>query len=572
MFGGCILLRELGRGGMGMVFLARRGNDPRPVALKVLLNPLQPTLVQRFLRETQALERLHDPGIVPLIASGVERELPYLVMEYVQGVTLAAVLENPAATPEDRVRILARLARAVAHAHENGVIHRDLKPSNVIVRPDRTPMILDFGLARLSDADERLTRSGVMVGTPAYMAPEQIAAKDATAATDIFALGVLLYEALEDELPFDGGDLITIYAAIERGPPRGSRIDARLLPTVQRALAKDPEQRHATALDLAHELEAWLAGETPSSARTAAARLAAGGPGRRWGRLLGGAAGLVAVSAGVLVALAMRAPSPPVSAPAGHVEPAPAMRPTSAASDAPAKRAAPVASADPDLPEGAPVSHPGPAPEPVAGSPHAPSEGGAAGVSERKKALLAAATRMRHVGDVAGAVAELTKAIELDPLDASSWTARAGARVLQNDMPGALADANKAIALAPADAEAWRDEARARYGIGDPRGAMADMEHALSLDRTSPWAWSVLGRWREKQGDLKGALAALDEAVRLYHEGPKLALALKTRGDVKLSLADAAGALADYKAALDADPGAKNTKELGEKIAALEAK
>jgi tetratricopeptide (TPR) repeat protein/tRNA A-37 threonylcarbamoyl transferase component Bud32 len=275
------LLGVLGEGAMSVVHRARDRQLGRPVAVKILRESLlgQPQAGERFTREAQALARLDHPGIVKVFDSGVDAGRAYLVMELVDGEPLSRVLAAKALDRPARLHLLEQAARAVHHAHEKGVVHRDLKPENILVTGGR-PKVADFGLARLTESSPALTRSGAVLGTPMYMAPEQVGGgRDVTPRTDVHALGAILYEMLTGRPPFVGDSIPEVYAKISRdeaAPPRRAdpsvpwELDAIAL----KALEKDPARRYATAEAFADDLRRALAGE-PVSVRpvTGAVRL-----------------------------------------------------------------------------------------------------------------------------------------------------------------------------------------------------------------------------------------------------------------------------------------------------------
>jgi tetratricopeptide (TPR) repeat protein/tRNA A-37 threonylcarbamoyl transferase component Bud32 len=262
------LLDVLGEGAMSVVHRGRDRQLGRVVAVKVLRESLfgHPTVRERFARESQALARLDHSAIVKVFDAGGDGGQAYLVMELVPGEPLSKVLE---AKRLDRPRLLAlleKVARGVHHAHEKGVIHRDLKPDNILVSGEE-PKVADFGLAHLVESSPALTRSGAVLGTPMYMAPEQVeGGREITARTDVHSLGVLLYEILTGRPPHPGTNIPEVYARIAHDEPEPPR---RLDPSVPweleavalKALEKDPNRRYATAEEFAEELRRFRAGE-----------------------------------------------------------------------------------------------------------------------------------------------------------------------------------------------------------------------------------------------------------------------------------------------------------------------
>jgi tetratricopeptide (TPR) repeat protein len=277
----------IGQGGMGLVLRAEDPDRPgHPVALKLLSLPslLDPRAVTRFQREGKALAALEHPGIVRVREVGVSAGAPFIAMDLVEGTSLARLLARarerptkPGAPPCARLelpgaetghaaaaRVALRLAEALAAAHARGLLHRDVKPSNVIVRPDGGPVLLDFGLAGDPEAPT-LTRTGDVVGTPQYMAPEQARGERAAPAADVYGLGAVLYEMLTLEPPHgEGTSREVLERARTRPPRRAVRLDPRLpggLRTLlETALAWRPSWRHASMESMAGALRAWLEG------------------------------------------------------------------------------------------------------------------------------------------------------------------------------------------------------------------------------------------------------------------------------------------------------------------------
>ncbi len=263
--------RELGRGGMGVVYLARQTRLKRHVALKVIrgIDGAAPEDLERFRAEAEAVAALQHPNIVQIFEVGEHEGGPFCTLEFVDGGSLAAQLKNKPLTASEAAVLVETLARAVHYAHQKGIVHRDLKPANVLVASDGTPKITDFGLAKRIDiADSGLTRTGAVVGTPAYMAPEQAMGetKEIGPSVDIYALGAILYELLTGRPPFIGATVMeTLQKALTADPVPPSAIAAtapRDLETVcLKCLAKRPEARYSSALALAQDVERFIAGE-----------------------------------------------------------------------------------------------------------------------------------------------------------------------------------------------------------------------------------------------------------------------------------------------------------------------
>ena len=299
------LLREIGRGGMGTVYAARRLGDSSAVAIKVLHPWLagEANSLHRFEREAQATMSLRHPHMVPVVSADMTGSTPFLVMELVEGESLDRLLSR-SPTPcgsddsntvsnhpshkglgyRELARQLADVADALQHAHEHGVIHRDVKPSNLLLAQDGRLLIGDFGLARLAQQPS-LTRTGEAVGSPAYMSPEQIASRGGAAVdhrTDVYSLGATLYELLTGRPPFVADSREQLLASIQHDEPMAPRLQRPDLPRdletlCLKTLEKQPRHRYATAAELAADLRRFANGE-PIAARgpTLATRLGRG--------------------------------------------------------------------------------------------------------------------------------------------------------------------------------------------------------------------------------------------------------------------------------------------------------
>jgi serine/threonine-protein kinase len=277
---------ELAQGGMAVVYLAQDLEHGRPVALKVLRPGLAASLgPDRFLREIQLTATLEHPNILSLLDSGNEAGQLWYTMPYVEGETLRQLLSRELQLPVDEaVRITREIAQALDHAHRHGIVHRDVKPENILLAQGRV-LVGDFGIAKAlgQAAGQRLTESGLVVGTLPYMSPEQAAGLPVDARTDIFALGCVLYEMLAGELPFSGATGQAMIAKRLAGAPPSLRITRPDVPAavdaaMQRALAPAPAARFSTADELARALaEPLVAAAVPApSPRRASGPMSAG--------------------------------------------------------------------------------------------------------------------------------------------------------------------------------------------------------------------------------------------------------------------------------------------------------
>jgi serine/threonine protein kinase len=273
---GLEILEVLGQGGMAVVYKARQCKLDRLVAVKMILAGAHagPDERSRFRREAEAIARLHHPNIVEIYEVGEKDGCPYVVLELVRGGSLAKLLDGTPLPVRCAAELILDLTRAVQHAHERAILHRDLKPSNVLLTEDGTPKITDFGLARRLDADQGETRTGDVLGTPSYMAPEQAEGRvhDLGPATDVYGLGAILYELLTGRPPFKGASALETLEQVRTLDPVDLRaLQPRLpgdLETIcLKCLEKKPAHRYPSAAALAGDLQRFLASE-PISARS----------------------------------------------------------------------------------------------------------------------------------------------------------------------------------------------------------------------------------------------------------------------------------------------------------------
>jgi tRNA A-37 threonylcarbamoyl transferase component Bud32 len=271
--GGHRIVRPLGRGAMGQVFLAADEGLGRNVAIKVMhpSRASDPTARRRFLRESRATAAVEHPHVVTIHQVGEHQGVgafagaPFIVMQYLDGDTLRGHHVKVGRLPlRESIRIGREIAEGLAAAHRRGLIHRDIKPDNVILEgPARQVKIIDFGLARdMDDADAQVTQDGAVVGTPAYMSPERVGAREIDARSDLFGLGVILYELLADRLPFQGDSMMAVLASIARGTPEplgevAADVPPAVADLVMRLIAHDPADRPADAEAVARELAAF---------------------------------------------------------------------------------------------------------------------------------------------------------------------------------------------------------------------------------------------------------------------------------------------------------------------------
>src|ERR1700692_1069090 len=283
-FGRYEIVAELGRGAMGVVYKARDPQIDRLVAVKTVSmwgqdREEETDFRMRFLNEAQAAGRLHHAGIVSIfdVGENPENQDPYIVLEYVSGESLNRVLAREKKLPlKKALKLAEEIAEALDYAHGQGVVHRDIKPGNILVTEEGHAKIADFGIAKLNLS--HFTLPGRVLGTPAYMAPEQLSGEGVDCRSDLFSLGVILYAAVTGHSPFQGNSATTVcFKVANREPVAATAFDLNVPPeldeVISRAMAKDPEQRYQRGSEVGQDLrrlqQIFEAGATTTSMRAA---------------------------------------------------------------------------------------------------------------------------------------------------------------------------------------------------------------------------------------------------------------------------------------------------------------
>jgi len=268
MLGRYKVLKELGRGAMGLVYLGKDPTIQRFVAIKTMRldhidhDDMLQEVKARFFREAESTGRLSHPNIVTIYDAGEEDDLGYIAMELIEGTPLKEWARKPNLMPVNEVLLtVATVADALDYAHQQGVVHRDIKPANIMLTKDRVVKVMDFGIAKMASSSK--SHTNIVLGTPTYMSPEQIAGKKVDGRSDIFSLGVVLFELLTGQLPFTADNLSAVLFSIAHHPhPAIQTLRPDLPPMVQeivdRALQKELPHRYRRAEEFAVELRACL--------------------------------------------------------------------------------------------------------------------------------------------------------------------------------------------------------------------------------------------------------------------------------------------------------------------------
>jgi tetratricopeptide (TPR) repeat protein len=535
--GGYQILSELGRGGMGAVYLALDPRTGRQVAVKVLLhNGVSAHALSRFQLEGQAVARLDHPGIVRVHELGEDQGRPFLVMDFVEGGSLAQRVESGGPLPaEEAAKLAAGIAEALDHAHRQSIVHRDLKPANVLLASGDVPVLTDFGLAKdLSAERERLTETGLMLGTPVYMSPEQTQGKTGGVdeRSDVYSLGATLYEMLTGQPPFDTYSLMHLIAAIhgmEPLPPsRVTRgIDPDLDAICLKCLEKDPDDRYASAKALAEDLRRYVAGD--------AVEVRLPGPAerlRRWAganpsRVVSGAVVALLLLAAAVGSAFWRSDADETQHKLLQQQRERAERRKGAET----RRHAEARAREKDR----------------EATKRAEAEGLKQKWAQRADELLASAIEIR---DPVKALEVLTQAIELVPNHLEAYFARAGLREGHGDLRGATEDYTKVIELDPKFAQAYIERAWLRHSK-DLKGAIEDYTTAIELVPSEAFAYRRRAMMRGRLGDAEGAMEDYAKGLEL---APKNALLFRDRALLRKAEGDLKGAGRDFERALRINP------------------
>lgn len=266
------IVRELGKGSMGVVYEAHDPHIDRTVALKIL-RPDRVTseaFVERFLKEAKAIGRFSHPNIVTVYDVGQDHGTIYIAMEFLEGMPLDNVIREKSLTIDEIVNMGVQVAKTLDYAHQKGIVHRDIKPSNILLMPNGRIKITDFGIAHIEDPSaDQLTQAGEILGTPAYMSPEQVVGRPVDGRSDLYSLGVILYELSTGKRPFRGANLAAVFKAVTLdNPPEpvktSSRIPLDLSRMIMKSLRKAPEGRFQTGAAMVEALKSCLRQREPA--------------------------------------------------------------------------------------------------------------------------------------------------------------------------------------------------------------------------------------------------------------------------------------------------------------------
>lgn len=530
-FGKFVVLGEVGRGGTGVVHRAWQHDLRREVALKVV-SGLHPELRERFLREARVGAGLAHPAILPVYETGESDASLWLAMPLVKG----RPLDECGLDVMEAARAVAAAARGVQAAHDAGVIHRDLKPRNIMREDGGAVRVMDFGLALTREDATRISVTGQVLGTPAYMAPEQAAGGAADARTDVYGLGATLYRLLAGRAPYEVATLqafLSEIASRDPAPPsRFAAIPPPLETVVLKAMDRDPARRYGSAAALADDLDRFARGEPvlarPASLADRGWRMLR----RRRPWVAAGAACLALAAAGLAAGRYSRKADDRPAVPAESAE--------SRIARAEAALDAARLFREQDRREEALATY-------VDAQRRFP---------EYWKCWADCGEYRRELRDFKGADGDLTRALALQPGDHRLLVLRGQVRIGAGDLDAAQADFDRAIALVPAAIDGYLGRSNVRENRGDWEGARADLDTAVELEPRNLGPRRYRAALLEKAGDLAGAIREWDETIRTFGESAPFAIA---RACLKLTARDFAGAVADFERAGELDPALART-------------
>ena len=503
------LREEIARGGMGVVWKAWDSKLRRTVAIKEMLPDYSVharTSHERFEREGRAAARLTHPNIVPVYEAGIFEERPYLCSAYIEGRPLGQI--DPPPPWRQSVEWVRAIAGALAYAHREGIVHRDVKPPNILIDRNGHPYLTDFGLARDGRAfdDQRLTKSGQILGTPGYLSPEQIGGKGfrGDEGSDQFALGVVLYELVSGKHPFLRETMSgTLVAISSETPPPVDELD-RSLPhdlaqVCQRAMARKVENRFGSMDDFESDLGRVLRGEAIAGGPVLPlpARIARSLSTHRWA--FATLVLIAAVASGIALTL-HPSPTDPGRATVATPDDVPDTTPDDA----------PDAAIDALLAEGIRL---------LDEKKHGDAADRFRQVLEadptRARALVGRAICRNVDGDAAGALEDATRAIELDPKKPESYLVRGRFLHRLGEYDAAIQDFSRASSLGLRTAEVHNHLGYALLQSGDAKGAYEEIVRAIALEPSYPDSFSSLGELFRLTGDPERAIAAYTKALEV---------------------------------------------------------
>lgn len=595
------ILSRLGKGAMGVVFLA---DDPllnRKVAIKTIdLSVDDPAqrdfLRERLLRDARAAAALNHPHIVQIHDVVEENERASIVMEYIAGEDLAAYLaRNPAPATDFTARVIQGMAAALDYTHSRGVIHRDIKPANVMLDASLEPKITDFGIARITQGGTA-TKTGLVMGTVEYMAPEQIKGEKVDGRADQFALGVVAFRMLTGKPLFEGESLATLaYKIVNEPPPAARSHNAKLPfsldPVMAKVLAKDPNARFATCAEFAGALQAALADHsavadvktsvavanvaTGAAARTATMPLPDSAPTAQTvpppqrrskapviAVAVCGIAGLIA-GAAIWKPWASKPAAPPVTqSNTTPAEAAPPETPAAKSADTPQKSSPPAATHTAS--SAAPKT---PAPPPAETKTEPPAESAADDAEPMMPVKVAGGSRsqqafnhgvdLMHGKDYSGALVAFSQATGLSPKWGVAYQGLGNAHQALGQLDLAVKDFTQAIEINPQMPGFFTSRGKCYAAMNRDELALEDFNAALRINPKAPHALAQRGELYLRRRQFPKALADLNAAIG---QMPENAVVYRKRAAVKREMGDQAGARQDAQTANQIDAGKRSEK------------